>query len=245
MDALGALGANRALCSNSTLNTSSTLDTLGPLLALGTSDTNLALSALVALDALRSLGTLGALGTNRALCSNSALHTGSALGALLALGPSDTNVALGASGASFALGALRTLRTLRPLSTRRAHPLDALAPAREARPPPALARATAPRQGRCPRPRPVTAEAAERKDPADDDGTAADEAAVQASGSEKISANQVAELRQIAKEADAEDAFCVYAKIDSLEDLLATDFQKAKGVLEAKRKQASQSRSSK
>ena len=76
---------------------------------------------------------------------------------------------------------------------------------------------------------------ASRKDTSDDDGTAADEAAVQASGPERISAEQVAELRQIAKEADAEDAFCVYAKIDALEDLLAADFQKAKGVLEAKR----------
>jgi hypothetical protein len=80
---------------------------------------------------------------------------------------------------------------------------------------------------------------AERKDPSDDDGTAADEAAVQASGPEKINTEQLLELKKLAEEVGANmEGFCNHMKVDRLDDLPSSKFEEAKKALEFKRAQA-------
>lgn len=77
---------------------------------------------------------------------------------------------------------------------------------------------------------------AERKDPSDDDGKAADEAMAQASGPAMISDEQVAELKRIIDDVGANtEAFCNHLKVDRLEDLPASRFGEAKQKLEWKR----------
>ena len=80
---------------------------------------------------------------------------------------------------------------------------------------------------------------AERKDPSDDDGTAADAAAVQTSGPEKISTEQLLELKKLADEVGANmEGFCNHMKVDRLDDLPSSKFEEAKKALEFKRAQA-------
>jgi hypothetical protein len=80
---------------------------------------------------------------------------------------------------------------------------------------------------------------AERKDPSDDDGAAADEAATQVSGPaspSKISAEQIAEIEALAADAQmTEEAWAAKTEVPSFKDILVKDFPEAKKRLESRR----------
>jgi hypothetical protein len=74
---------------------------------------------------------------------------------------------------------------------------------------------------------------AERKDPLDDDGAAADDGLKKLVGPENISDEQVTELKKLAD--GTEEAFLHWMGVPNIESIPASEYGKAKGALEAKR----------